>query len=104
FEVGSQLSGQVLELFADFSATVKQGQPIAQLEFRPAGIVASSSAQLRPDNATYGMPVTLWVLDSKGSPTPVRVRIGEGDRRATEIVAGSISRRRDRPVSVRTAP
>jgi hypothetical protein len=33
----------------------------------------------------------LCVLDSKGSPTPVEVRIGESDRRATEIIAGSIS-------------
>jgi HlyD family secretion protein len=65
--------------------------PNAALRFRPAGIVTSSSAQLRPDNATQGMPVTLWVLDSKGSPTPVQVRIGESDRRATEIVSGSIS-------------
>jgi hypothetical protein len=35
----------------------------------------------------------LCVLDSKGSPTPVQVRIGESDRRATETVAGSISPR-----------
>jgi HlyD family secretion protein len=65
--------------------------PNAALRFRPAGIVASSSAQLRPDNATQGMPATLWVLDSKGSPAPVQVRIGESDSRATEIASGSIS-------------
>jgi HlyD family secretion protein len=64
--------------------------PNTALRFRPAGIAASSSAHLRPDDATQGMPATLWVLD-RGSPTPIQVRIGESDSHATEIASGSIS-------------
>src|SRR5215211_8483903 len=33
-EVGSQLSGQIAELFVDFNDQVKKGQPLAQLDQR----------------------------------------------------------------------
>src|SRR4051795_4001210 len=52
-EVGSQLSGQIAELFVDFNDQVKKGQPLAQLDQRSfMAKVAEAEAALQVEEVS----------------------------------------------------
>ena len=68
--------------------------PNATLRFSPPGIAASAGIQAGRNAAGQagpGIPTTVWVLDDQGQPVPVMVRVGESDRRATEILSGPLT-------------
>ena len=61
-KVGSQLSGQVTELFADFNDLVKRGQPIARLDPR------TFAAKVRETKAAIEVAEAGWSAPSPPAP------------------------------------
>jgi HlyD family secretion protein len=61
------------------------------LRFRP---VSSDGAPVKLDVRAReegpGIPGRVWVLDGKGQPAPVNLRLGVSDGKATEILKGDL--------------
>lgn len=70
--VGSQVSGIISKLYADFNSQVKKGQLIAELDKslfqaqvdQAAGVVANNKAQLALQTANYGRESLLYKSDA----------------------------------------
>lgn len=69
--------------------------PNTALRFRPPGAEAVRTGPSRVgtgEAVANGIPATVWVLDGERRPTAVHIRIGNSDRRTTEVVSGPLNK------------
>jgi HlyD family secretion protein len=64
--------------------------PNMALRFRPSGQPKEAGAEAGTISATEPEAGRVFVLDEKGQPTPVTLRLGITDGRATEVLAGDL--------------
>jgi HlyD family secretion protein len=64
--------------------------PNMALRFRPRGQPEEVGAEAGTISATVPEAGRVFVLDEKGQPTPVTLRLGITDGRATEVLAGDL--------------
>jgi HlyD family secretion protein len=103
YDVVVQVSNQDLKLFPGMTANVKiladrasgvLRVPNAALRFRPASGTPAMSAKGAPGQRPRGQAAqqqTIYVLDNRNRPQPVRVKLGIGDGSYVAVTSGDLT-------------